>query len=52
MTPLSFKELQEHHPYPEGIPVIYREIFKELSKYLFDVTGMKAIFSNQIRVSR
>ena len=43
MTPLSFKELQEHHPYSEGIPVIYREIFKELSKYLLDVTGMKAI---------
>lgn len=43
MTPLSFDDICNSHPYVETKPKIYENIINELSDYLLDITNMDAI---------
>ena len=43
LEPLSWTELQNHHPYQKKTNAIYTKIIDELSDYLLNVTNMTAI---------
>ena len=43
MTPLSYDNICNHHPFVNKMPSIYRKVIKELSDYLLDVTNMHSI---------
>jgi glycine dehydrogenase len=43
LEPLSWSELQNHHPYQPNIDIGYKKIIDELTEYLLNVTNMHAI---------
>lgn len=43
LEPLSWKELQNKHPFSREIPKVYEKIIQELSFYFLNITNMKAI---------